>query len=92
MTAFPFRPSDAKSLAEQRENPIQFNVIKDFADGFASENLPTMAIDYLLNKQDFPEDKTYNPKNDPQLKTSKPTNQRFGNNQLTKTTVTNQIR
>ena len=68
MTAFPFRPSDAKSLAEQRENPIQFNVIKDFADGFASENLPTMAIDYLLNKQDFPEDKTYNPKNDPQLK------------------------
>ena len=27
-----------------------------------------MAIDYLLNKQDFPEDKTYNPKNDPQLK------------------------
>ena len=68
MTAFPFRPSDAKSLAEQRENPIQFDVIKDFADGFASENLPTMAIDYLLNKQDFPEDKTYNPKNDPQLK------------------------
>ena len=33
MTAFPFRHSDAKSLAEQRENPIQFDVIKDFADG-----------------------------------------------------------
>ena len=51
MTAFPFTPSDAKSLAEQRENPVQFDVIKDFADGFSTENLPTMAVDYLLNKQ-----------------------------------------
>ena len=68
MTAYPFTPSDAKSLAEQRENPVQFDVIKDFADGFSTENLPTMAVDYLLNKQDFPADETYNPKEDPQLR------------------------
>ena len=34
MTAYPFRPSDAKSLAEQRENPINLNLNLRFCRGF----------------------------------------------------------
>ena len=67
MTAYPFTPSDAEEQNKE-ESITMLMLLKILADGFATENLPTMAIDYLMNKQDFPEDETYNPKEDPQLK------------------------
>jgi hypothetical protein len=68
MTAFPFRPSDAESLKEQRNTPIEYSPYADFQQGFASENLTSMTVDYLVNHQDFVPDENYNPKNDPQLR------------------------
>ena len=67
MTAFPFTPADAESLRKERANPIQYSPIKDFQQGFASENLPAMAIDYYFNHQDFVPDENYNPAEDPRL-------------------------
>jgi hypothetical protein len=48
MTAFPFKPSDAESLKQERNTPIEYSPYVDFQQGFASENLTSMAVDYLL--------------------------------------------
>ena len=68
MTAFPFKPSDAESLKQERNTPIEYSPYVDFQQGFASENLTSMAVDYYVNHQDFVPDENYNPKNDPQLR------------------------
>ena len=67
MTAYAFTPSDAAALAKEKDKPIEFNPITDFTSGFAEENLPTIAFNYMVNNQDFPEQEGYNPKEDPQL-------------------------
>ena len=66
MTAYPYTPKQAEQRIEEETKDINFRV-SDFATGFREENLPAIAIDYLLNKQDFPEDENYNPATDPQL-------------------------
>jgi len=67
MTAYAFTPSDAAALAKEKDTPLEFNPITDFTSGFAEENLPTIAFNYMVNNQDFPEEEGYNPKEDPQL-------------------------
>jgi len=67
MTAYAFTPSDAAALAKEKDTPVEFNPITDFTSGFAEENLPTIAFNYMVNNQDFPEEEGYNPKEDPQL-------------------------
>ena len=68
MTAFPFTPKEAEQQAVERETPVKFNLVSDFTSGFAEENLSTIAINYMVNHQDFPEQEGYNPKDDPQVK------------------------
>ena len=68
MTAYPFTPADAENLKQERNNPVQFNPVKDFSQGFADENLPSIAFEHMVNHQDFIPDETYNPKEDPRLK------------------------
>ena len=68
MTAFPFTPKEAEQQAVERETPVKFNLVSDFTSGFAEENFSTIAINYMVNHQDFPEQEGYNPKDDPQVK------------------------
>ena len=58
MTAYPFTPADAESLKQERNNPVQFNPVKDFSQGFADENLPSIAFEHMVNHQDFIPDET----------------------------------
>ena len=67
MTAYPFTPSDAEERIKESIKPVEFK-FSDFGTGFMDENLPAIAIDYLMNHQDFPADENYNPKQDPQLR------------------------
>ena len=64
MTAYPFTPSDAEERIKESIKPVEFK-FSDFGTGFMDENLPAIAIDYLMNHQDFPADENYNPKQDP---------------------------
>jgi hypothetical protein len=66
MVAFPYTPDQAEQVYQQETKPVEYR-ISDFNTGFKEENLPTMAVNYLLNHQDFPADENYNPKQDPQL-------------------------
>ena len=66
MISYPFTPEDAQKTFEKENKPVEYN-ISDFGTGFADENLPYMAIEYLTNNQDFPADENYNPKEDPQI-------------------------
>jgi len=66
MISYPFTPEDAQKTFEKETKPVEYN-ISDFGTGFADENLPYMAIEYLTNNQDFPADENYNPKEDPQI-------------------------
>ena len=67
MTAYPFTPSDAEERIKESIKPVEFK-FSDFGTGFMDENLPAIAIDYLMNHQDFPADENYNPKQDPQYR------------------------
>ena len=60
MISYPFTPEDAQKTFEKETKPVEYN-ISDFGTGFADENLPYMAIEYLTNNQDFPADENYNP-------------------------------
>ena len=66
MTAYPFTPSDAEERIKESIKPVEFK-FSDFGTGFMDENLPAIAIDYLMNHQDFPADENYNPKQDHNL-------------------------
>jgi len=50
MTAYPYTPKQAEQRIEEETKDINFR-ISDFATGFREENLPAIAIDYLINKQ-----------------------------------------
>jgi len=60
----PITPSD---LEVKQKEPIQFS-LTDAWDGFKDENLTAMAVQKMLDNSDFPEEKNYNPSQDPQLK------------------------
>ena len=66
MTAYPYTPDDAKKVLEQESQDVEYKA-SDFFTGFKEENLGAIAIDYFVNKQDFPADENYNPKLDPQI-------------------------
>ena len=48
MTAYPFTPSDAEERIKESIKPVEFK-FSDFGTGFMDENLPAIAIDYLMN-------------------------------------------
>ena len=51
MTAYPFTPSDAEERIKESIKPVEFK-FSDFGTGFMDENLPAIAIDYLMNHQE----------------------------------------
>jgi hypothetical protein len=66
MIQYPITPDQERKIAEEKQKPIEFN-ISDFGTGFMDENLPAIAVEYMMNNQDFPPDENYNPKEDPQI-------------------------
>ena len=66
MIQYPITPDQERKIAEEKQKPVKFN-ISDFGTGFMDENLPAIAVEYMMNNQDFPPDENYNPKEDPQI-------------------------
>ena len=67
MIQYPITPQEEQKIFEEKQKPVEYN-FSDFGTGFADENLPAIAINYMLENQDFPPDENYNPKEDPQIK------------------------
>ena len=62
------QPITVSDVEAKEKEPVEYNGLTDWWDGFKDENLSAMATQKLLENSDFPVEENYNPSQDPQLK------------------------
>jgi len=62
------QPIIVSDVEAKKKEPVEYNGLTDWWDGFKDENLTAIATQKLLDNSDFPVEENYNPSQDPQLK------------------------